>query len=163
MLQVPQKKLEKKLFNQNLFNSKENFSIKQNRDYSFILNYFGPISETQNIPIEKFFMFRNCTHRFDKNIPTTITWSCVQLWKKSPQFIGEVRNYLDSKFLSEVKDINLVKIDRLIKKWTRFAIQKGLSNCVDYICSSVQLKGTKLPWTIVEAQRALSHAVEILK
>ena len=156
------KKLENKYLDQYLNTSMDKQKTINDKNYFFFLHYFGKISKNENIPIEKFFIFRNWTHRYDNNIPKTITSHLFSLWKKNPLFIENMKDYLKFHFLNEIKDLNRLKIDSLISKWSNYADRNGHENLLGYIQKSMKLKGTKLPWTIVEVINALKITLNVI-
>ena len=134
----------------------------QDKEYAFFAHYFGEASREKAIPIEKFFLFRNWTHRFNEHIPKTITMDSIRLWKQNPRFIGAMREYLNREFMDEVREMNRAKIRFMMRKWSRIALREGIHAAENQILASMGLKGTKLPWTVQEVQIALEETLAII-
>ena len=126
-------------------------------EINFYLHYFKEISVKENIPIENFFAFKNRRHKFNNNIPKSITSKSLALWKKNPLFISEIKNYLRKKFLGDFIEFNRGKIDKWIFKWEKQAREYGLENTVCSVLKSLDQKGTKLPWTTCE----VNHGIKV--
>ena len=157
------KQLENEYFRQLIDSKWDNSKLTNNKNYHFFMHYFGHISRKEDIPIEKFFIFRNWTHRFNQNIPKTITLNSFKLWRKNPDFITKIRNYLQFQYIKEIQKINRNKVEALINKWVLYTEKNGVQRMLKYVQDSMKLKGTKLPWTIIEAVNALKVTLKILK
>ena len=141
---------------------KESDHFMHYKDYQFYRHFFGDIARREGLPIEKFFYFKNWTHRFNKNIPKTITLESLSLWKKSPRFISAIKDHLDREFMPEFHVFNQKKIEVLVGKWNRIVEEKGLSRGVAMILISLTGRGAKLPWTMAEVKRAVRNTIEAL-
>ena len=136
---------------------------QKNLDIRFYNFYFDQISKSEHIRLEKFFVFRNWTHRHNANIPKTITLETIDLWKKNKAIVDEMVIYLERYFIMEVKEVNKLKINSLIKKWTQLAIKNGLEKAVEIIIDYVKSKRSKLPWTKTEVERGIDLVLMLLK
>jgi hypothetical protein len=142
--------------------SVEGKKLLKNKETYFYQHYFGQIALNEGIPIEKFFIFRNWTHRYNDNIPKTITTETLLLWKKNPDFFKKMMRYLRCNFLEEFKATNQFKLDTIINKWVSLSSEKGLSRALPLILKSIESKGGKMPWTFVEAEYALENTLEVI-
>ena len=137
-------KLKQKCNNITNLNSKYHL---ENEFYSF---YFREESLKQNIPIENFFAFKNCSHKKRKNIPTSITKKVIRLWMSNPSFIEKILNHLNSDFLKDFKEFNKRKIYKLIALWNTKIQKKGHKKAIKIINKSLSKTGCKLPWLLPE-------------
>jgi hypothetical protein len=133
-----------------------------NDEYNFFNYYFGDISKREGIPLESFFMFRNWTHRFNKNIPKTVTNYSLLLWKKNPYFVKKILRYLENSFIDDLKHLNTSKINYLIKKWRKIAERNRLENAVTLIVNELNKRGSKVPWMITEARKGVDITLNAL-
>lgn len=140
----------------------ENLRSNKVSNQDLIRFYFGAISQTQEIPIERFFIFRNWTHRFCQNVPKTVTTESIRLWKKNPRFIEHICDYLVTDYIGDVRSMNNKKIDLFVRKWLHVAYKKGLKATVREIKDSMKLKKTKLPWTLYEAKNAADVVLNLI-
>jgi hypothetical protein len=148
----------KKTENQNVLNN----MFINNNDLTFYQFYFGEISKKKGIPIEKFFAFKNHTHRYNKNIPKTITMNSLRLWKLNPRFISNIRKYLRYQFLNDFEHFNKLKICKMIQGWNKTVNKFGYESSIGSILKSLKAKGSKLPWTLSEVTYAIRMCEEIL-
>lgn len=137
-------------------------SKRIDREYTFFMYFFESVVKSEGIPIEKFFSFRNWTHRFSEHIPKTITTESIDLWKKSPVFISNLMKYLNREFMDDIAKINVTKVNSFLHRWRILAEDRGVPAAVESIRESMKLKGTKVPWTISEAHSALEVTLELL-
>jgi hypothetical protein len=153
------KKLLKSKSNEKEFNS----AIMQNHDLSFYEFYFKEFAESKNIPIEKFYVFKNWTHRYNKNIPKSITSRTINLWKSSEDFVNEINAYLRKKFLDDFKMFNRRKIIKMVEGWAKQVEKFGLDNAIKSILSSLSSRGCKLPWTLSEAEHGIRETLAVFE
>lgn len=139
-----------------------NSNILHNSDICFYRYFFGEIAREKGIPIENFFVFKNWTHRYDKNIPKTITMRSIQLWKLNPEFIFEIRKYFRESFLNDFKIFNQTKISKMEKEWIKLVKKFGPSIAVKSILKTLSAKGSKLPWTLSEVKNGLKICDQVL-
>jgi hypothetical protein len=132
-------------------------------EYKFYSFYFGDISEKNNIPLEKFFMFRNWTHRFNSNLPKTVTSEFILLWKKNPTFIRKIKSYLTSSFMEGVKEINSKKLKIMLSKWEMLIESNGLGKGLDLILKTIGKKGSKVPWMTTEIKKGIEMTLDVLR
>ena len=135
--------------------------LKKKNDF-FYEHYFGQIAKKEGIPIEKFFVFRNWTHRYSDNIPKTITTETLSMWKKNPEFHGKMLEYLNEHFLEELEKVIEFKIEAKIYKWNQLAFKEGVDRAIGKILKLIESKGGKMPWTLVEARNALWNTLDII-
>lgn len=131
--------------------------INSQEEY-FYFFYFGNIAKKLNIPIANFYVFKNWTHRHNKNIPKSITSKSVKLWKQNPDFISDINNYLSENFVNDFINFNKLKISKMISGWDKLAAKIGLENAVKSIIKSLNSKGSKMPWTLSEVKYAINDA-----
>ena len=136
---------------------------RKERESFFYRHYFGEISKREQIPIESFFVFKNCTHRFSDLIPRSINQEMMKLWQKNPKLIEEILEYINSKFLQDVQKFNKDKIEALLDKWRKMIIDQGEDKAVKKIVKRLRLKKGKLPWTVNEVKHAMEQARKFLK
>ena len=131
---------------------------RKQRESLFYQHYFGEISKTEQIPIESFFVFKNCTHRFSDLIPRSINQDLIRLWQKNPVLIDEILEYIDGNFLQDVQEFNKDKIEGLVDKWRKMIIDQGEDQAVKKIVKGLRLKKGKLPWTVNEVKHIMEQA-----
>lgn len=136
---------------------------RQELESLFYKYHFEEISEQMQIPIERFFAFKNWTHRFDDYIPKSITSKLLRLWKKNPRFIGAIEEYLKGNFLSDFIIFNQQKIERMVKEWEKAVKKDSLENVVKSIVKRFKEKKSKLPWTLSEVKAAIKVTLDVLK
>jgi hypothetical protein len=142
-------KQEFKRKNQNL---NGNLSIDE-FDFKFYNFYFGEISKNQNIPLEKFYHFRNWKSRTSTDIPKSVTKKYLSRLKKNKEFMNKIVHFLKNKFWVEFHRMNSIKIQHLIIKWEQFIQENDCNESgMKQIESSITGRGNKLPWTIFEAE-----------
>lgn len=137
--------------------------LLQNKDICFYDFYFGEVAKRRKIPIESFFVFKNWTHRYHKNIPKSITTRSLSLWKQNPDFIAKIREYLHSGFVADFGVFNKTKISKMVRSWGRLVSKFGLENAVTSIAKSFQSRSCKLPWTLSEVKNAIQATEEVLE
>ena len=131
--------------------------------YRFYHFHFGELAEATRTPIEKFFLFRNWTHRFDENLPKTITSDLIRRWKACPLFVNRLKDYIRQGFLEDVRLKNERKIEAMFKKWGDWARRLGFEPAVSRIVSELDSRSSKLPWTLGEVREALQVALDTLR
>jgi len=136
--------------------------ISSNKDFYFYHYYFNEVSKRMNIPIESFYAFKNYTHRYNKNIPKTITKKSLELWKSSSKFISDIENYLRGDFLEDFKLFNIKKINRMTNEWSKKVNNEGLEKSVQSINKYLKSKGCKMPWTLTEVTNALKDTLKVI-
>jgi hypothetical protein len=134
----------------------------KNRDMFFYQYYFHEEAKKKNIPIERFFAFKNWTHRYNKNIPSSITNEVLELWKSNPRFIHEMTHYLNQGFLADFKEFNKIKIKKMVDSWCKLMKQLGEESGSEQIMKSIMARGCKLPWTIVEIEKGIKITLNVL-
>jgi len=134
--------------------------ILRNKDFYFYQYYFLEVSKKKKVPIESFYAFKNFTHRYNSNIPKTITRKSLELWKCSPKFIKGINEYLNGEFLEDFKVFNTKKINRLTNEWSKKVGKEGLNKGVESINRYLTSKGCKLPWTMNEVKNAIKDTLE---
>jgi hypothetical protein len=129
---------------------------------AFYSHYFGEISEEEGIPLENFFVFKNWTHRFSKNIPKSITGHSLELWKKNPMFVNKIIEFLDGDFIKFFYEFNKEKITKMVQKWRQYVITFGKEKATQFIVESINKKGAKIPWTLQEVLDGIKYTKEAL-
>lgn len=136
---------------------------KRDLDYDFYDHYFGDIARRENIKIERFFLYRNWTHRFSRSIPKSVTADSLELWKKNPLFIRHLLEYLRVGFWEDCFSLNKKKIRLLVVNWGKLCNgKKGIGQVVKEIKGCLLSRGGKLPWTYHEAKAAIDLTIDIL-
>lgn len=127
----------------------------KSEDIYFYTHYFGEYAKRQNLPIESFFVFKNWSHRYNANIPKSITAETIKAWKTNALFKHKVLDYLDKNFYSDFEEFNTRKIGKLMCLWETTAKKFGLNKAMQWIMESMSKKGCKLPWTWSEVEHAI--------
>lgn len=135
---------------------------KQLQDVLFYNHYFADIARRLELPIERFFAFKNWTHRYNRNIPKSITSQVISLWHMNPQFIRDIFWYLDHRFMADFETFNMVKIGNLIEKWARVVQKRGEEKGFQEVLGQLASKGCKVPWTVSEVRFALKETRQVL-
>lgn len=134
---IRQKKMRKKsedglkfIFKQFLHEIRTKFALERglssnaintaNFDYLFYGHHFGEISKKFQIPLERFFHFRNWRKRYSDLIPKSITKTYIKNLKLNLPFIKEVLKYLDEEYPKDFRLFNLKKIKRMLTKWEKY-------------------------------------------
>lgn len=136
--------------------------IKTNKDKYFYRFYFREIAEREDIPIQRFYHFRSWKNRFCKDIPKSITKQSLELWKKNPVFIGEIKEYIHDSLKNHFFKFNAKKIHTMVTKWEKIINEKGHRMGVSEILNSFDVKGSKFPWTLSEVDLAIAHSLKSL-
>jgi hypothetical protein len=151
----------KNLKNQNFIRPLE-MKINIFHDYQFYSFYFSETAKKLGVPIEQFFIFRNWSHRFDQNIPKTVNSHCIYLWKSNPNFIKQIKEYLESDFMADILKINESKIGSILEKWKKLIHINGFEKGSTLIIKSFNKRGLKLPWMVSEIQKAIEVTLKTL-
>ena len=132
------------------------------RDRLFYAHYFGDVSQRRGIPLERFYAFKNWTHRYAREIPKSITRQSIRLWSLSPRFISDVCAYIDDGLLADTVDSGQAKIMRMLRQWNRMVIRLGHRAAVKQIVAYLGSSACKLPWTVSEVKFAMRSVRAIL-
>jgi ribosomal protein L31E len=136
--------------------------IKQNKDKYFYQYFFGEVSEREGIPIQHFYHFRSWKNRFLKNIPKSVTRQSLNLWKKNPIFIDQMKTFIKESLIKSFYAFNANKIQIMIRRWERIMEQNGRVPGIKKVLSKFTCKGSKLPWTLSEAESAAKYTLRLL-
>lgn len=110
------KHLRNKFFEKHSEYSYEKISLRE-RYYIFYSHYFGEISNTNNIPLECFFHFRNWKRLENPNIPKSVTKKYVSHLKLNPNFVNKIKSFLIHEFFNVFKKTCKRKIRQLVFQW----------------------------------------------
>ena len=129
----------------------------------FYSHFFGEIARNKGLPLERFYAFKNWTHRRVEHIPKSVTQSSLDLWKLNPQFVARLRDYIDGAFLDDFIKSNSIKIVRMVAKWSCLADEIGYQAAVDSVLKSLRYAKCKLPWALSEVRFAMCMVKKILE
>lgn len=159
------------IFKKAIKKMKNNFKIKhlngiklnsQQLDHHFYSFYFQDIADREGISLECFYHFRNWQNRNSDNIPKSITKNYVRRLKKNPEFVRELRNYLESELIHCFKVFNSKKIRTMIIKWEKIIEEQGRETGIKTIIKMIHSRGNKIPWTLSEVYHALEDSLKYL-
>ena len=137
-------------------------NYKALKDKYFYEFYFGHIAKERGISIENFFHFRTGVYRYSREIPNSVTKKSIGFWKLNPEFINEIKSYIDCAFLADFKAFNKKKIKLILGKWERIILHFGWEEGVKVIIKLINSRGCKLPWTLNEAVIAIRNTLEFI-
>jgi hypothetical protein len=159
------------IFKKAIKKMKKNFKTKhlngikltsQQFDQHFYAYYFQHIAEQEGISLECFFHFRNWQNRNSENIPKSITKKYVRRLKKNPDFVSQMRDYLNKELIHCFKVFNSKKIRTMIIKWEKKIEEEGREAGIKSIIKMIHSRGNKIPWTLSEVKHALEDSLKYL-
>ena len=147
--------------------SDENFEIKypnfkKNKDNYFYQFYFKEIAEKEEMPLENFFHFRTGSYRYTQDIPNSVTKKSINLWKKNPDFINQIIDFINTSFRDSFESFNIKKIRLLLSNWENTLEKMGEIDGMNKILKSLKSRGCKLPWTLSEVNCAIENTLSLL-
>lgn len=131
-------------------------------DFEFYSHHYGKIAEENDMHLERFYHFRNWKKRDSPYIPKSITKAYVSNLKRNPNFVGQIRDYLNNHLMESFKGFNSKKIRAMIMKWERTIERQGTVEGLKAIGKMIRSTGNKLPWTVNEVNRALEDTLSYL-
>lgn len=137
--------------------------LKKNIFKQFYEHYFGEIALKEEIPLEKFFHFRCYEKTQSNNVPKTITKRSLCLWKKNPEFIKKLKNYIKNDLKKDFILFNKNKIRNLISSWEKCLDTNGIIQGADIIENQLIPNISKFPWTMTEVSSAIKTTLYNLK
>lgn len=149
----------------NNFKSKHMEGVKMNSqqlDKHFYSFYFQHIADQEGISLQCFYHFRNWQNRESENIPKSITKSYVRKLKKNPEFVLELRHFLENELVQSFKVFNSKKIRTMIIKWEKIIEEQGRDQGIRTIIKMIHSRGNKIPWTLSEVYSALEDSLKYL-
>ncbi len=124
---------------------------KEEIDISVLKFYFYELSQNLNIDLEYFFPPTNSlTNSFFRSINKKY----VALIQQSSAFMNEYHDILQHKFFPSCQEEILSKLKSLLKIWCNKIVLSKEGDLDNLILKIEESPKFKLPWTIVEAQRA---------
>lgn len=135
----------------------------QEVDRHFYQHHFSKIAQDENLPLECFYHFRNWQNRDSENIPKSITKEYVRRLKKNPDFVQELKHYLQKELIHCFKVFNSKKIRTMIIKWEKIIEEKGREKGLNFIVQMIHSRGNKIPWTLSEVHHALQDSLKYLE
>ena len=135
---------------------------RKDLEHFFYKHYFANIAKKEGIPIERFYIFKNHTHRFSSNIPKSVNLDMINLWKQNQGLVKQMVDYLKGSFMKDVSGFNKLKIEGLLDKWGRLVDAIGEEKAVDKIVDGIKNRHSKLPWTLCEIRYAVKKTIDLL-
>lgn len=131
-------------------------------DRHFYAFHFQKIADQEGLPLQCFYHFRNWQNRESENIPKSITKDYVRKLKKNPQFVLELKNYLENELIKSFTMFNSKKIRTMIIKWEKMIEDHGREQGIKTIIKNIHSIGNKIPWTLSEVYHALQDSLKYI-
>lgn len=125
----------------------------------FYMHFFEAHLEDLGIDLEKINKIDLPKLFFEK----AITLKFLRKLVVNQDFIKRLTLYFKQNFLIHFKNLNKIKIKKLIIKWESLFEKMIKKKALETIISQIYARGNKIPWTICEVQNSLSYMIKFFE